>query len=242
MKNRFLLTVAAVAAVGITSPLAAQSACTTTFGAFPSATFGGSGIPNDPVMITECSQLGITLVLGASQRYNNPALTDDGNGTYTALAGIDQNPPSPADPYARWNFNWFIGGASIDEYNYRLHYDFDPAPNNGGLGYVRTVGSFLLPNPSQGSWNLGMDFLDTNLPFVIDDPTYPSFDPNAVGTYRFRLVAYERDGFFGARDGDAVARAVITVNTTVPEPSTMATLAIGLLALGGAARRRRSNA
>src|SRR4051812_13377688 len=67
-----------------------------TFGAFPIATFGGVGNPTNPVAVTTITTASgdtITLGLAAQQRYLNPALGNDGAGTYFAYAGGDVNDP-----------------------------------------------------------------------------------------------------------------------------------------------------
>lgn len=63
----------------------------TKFGSLQTATFGGTGIPNDAVAISEVSSGGFNVVLGltAHQRYDNPPLGNDGAGRFTAVAGGD---------------------------------------------------------------------------------------------------------------------------------------------------------
>ena len=68
----------------------------TDFGDLPQATFGGSGIPTDPTAITTFNGIGgdiVTLGLAATPRFANPPLTNDGAGTYTALAGANDGTP-----------------------------------------------------------------------------------------------------------------------------------------------------
>ena len=89
--------------------------------------FSGSGIPG-PVMGTTLGN-GVRLYLGASQRFGNPALGNNGAGTYYASAGGDVLNAQPT--FAQWNFNFFIGGDAntspldgFGAYDYRLFYDF----------------------------------------------------------------------------------------------------------------------
>ncbi len=194
-----------------------------TFGALPQATFGGSGIPNHAVAQSVFN--GVTLGLTATQRFSNPVVTNNGAGTYYATLGSGGSGATAA--YARWNFNYFIGGQNAGNYSYVLRYDFDPA--QGTL--VADHGSVALGNAaSQNSWNLGMGFLNsTGGPIV--EPTYASFSNSVNGEYTFALLAYDANNV----EVDRVAIAV----TTTPEPASLTLMASGLLAFGLAARRRR---
>ena len=239
----------ALVLIASASSLAAQGISPTgTFGAQPTFTFGGSGIPNDWVMTnTNATDLGVILGLTATQRFTNPPLTNDGAGTFFAQPGIDVNPPSgPLDPYARWNFDFFVGGDNAANYHYSLLYDFDPGAgtaqaNLGSLDPVCLdefpVCFFEAPSyPAQDSWNLGMDFLTFGPPFDAP-PTYGPFDPNAGGEYSFALLAFDDNG-------NEVARSAINVDvasSVVPEPATMSMLAFGLVGLAGVGRRRKKS-
>ncbi len=199
-------------------------------GSLPVNAFGGDGIPTDRAMVNSCVS-GLTLGLKAHTRGNgNPAVTDNGLGTYFASAGPDvsSSPPAVAG-YATWNFGFYVGGANAGQYTYRLRYDFDGASGNtGNLGLVAWNNA-----PFANSWNLGMSFL-SNPFFVTTTPSGPAFNPNAGGEYAFALEAYSGQTL--------VASTAMTVSTvsTVPEPSTYVLMASGLLGLFVAHRRRRT--
>ncbi len=172
-----------------------------TFGPLDAATFGGQGIPNQEVAISSQFSNGtslITVAMSATQRYSNPALTNDGLGTYLAQAGSNDGLVGNSNDGALWNFNYYINidsdsGETLADYDITLFYDFDPAFDNGpvGLGTINITNGILgSPDPTttllQGSQNLMFGFLATDIPFFINAPG-GTFDPNALGEYNFGI-------------------------------------------------------
>ena len=213
-----------------------------TFGPLAGVTFGGTGIPNDPVAISNLymntAGQALTMGLSATPRFSG-VVTNDGMGTYSAAAGVSPNAPSPANPYAVWNFNSYIGGAAASSLFFQLFYDFDPTVGNleSTHGTVRLTGAAAVTlSPNGSSSNLGFDSLETSGtavvgPFsIITVAPGGTFNPNASGQYTFALVAYT-DSLYT----NAVARTAIAVN--VPEPGTFALAGLALLGLVAARRR-----
>ena len=221
-KLSFFVTAAFVAASAVPSFLSAQGiSCTTGFGSVPTATFGGTDIPNNAVAYSNCrGDTGaplFSLNLTAHQRYDNAALTNNGANVFTAQAGQDASTGGKAVVgYAKWNFAWQVMGGIGIPYTYKLFYDTDPAPATILSKFVGVAGG------TGDSWNLGMPFTG-------------GFDMNASGEYGFTLIAYN------ANNGVAASTS-IRVNTisTVPEPSTYVLMAVGLVVVGAASRRRKT--
>jgi hypothetical protein len=247
-KSKFLLAAAVFSMVPsavIASPLY------DTFGPLDVATFGGTGIPNDEVAIS--SQFSnsningtslITVAMSATQRYGNPALTNDGAGTYFAGAGSNTGPGSPLGTAegALWNFNYYINiestiGETLADYDITLFYDFNPAFDNGpaGLGTINITNAILgsaTPTISlvEGSQNLMFSFLATDVTGVINAPA-GSFDPNAIGEYNF--------GISVSQAGWGVENVRMDVQV-VPVPAAVWLFGSGLIGLVGVARRKKS--
>ncbi|MBI5689968.1 MAG: hypothetical protein HZC55_07685 [Verrucomicrobia bacterium] len=212
---------------------------------FPTATFGGSGIPNDQVAVStyDGQDFDITVALTAHQRYNNPALTNNGVDTFYALPGGDAANGQPG--YGRWNFGfyvgfnpaplnalaWFLQGNTV-----ALKYDLNPAAGNGTTNELDLLGAIyttygpaaLAGGVFQDSWNLGMGFLSGG-----------GFNPSALGEYDFRLVVKE-----GASEVASSALKVVVTHTPptspVPDGGTsllLVGLALPVLAAFGRAKR-----
>lgn len=217
-----------------------------TFGLLDDATFGGTGIPNDEVAISSQFSNGtslITVAMSATQRYGNPALTNDGAGTYFAGTGSNTGPGSPAGTQegALWNFNFYINIDSttetLSDYDITLFYDFDPAFDNGpaGLGSINITNSIIFSaDPAatkvEGSENLMFSYLATDTAGFLVAPTYPAFDPNALGEYNF--------GISVGQSGWGVENVRMDVQV-VPVPAAAWLFGSGLLGLVGIARRKK---
>jgi hypothetical protein len=222
------------------------------FGPLPSATFGGTGIPNHSVAITNVvsGAHNVTLGLTAHERFFNPTVTNDGAGTFFATPGANFGDPTfsttPSSTLgATWNFAFYVDVASTSQpVLIRLLYDFDPsfftdASNHGVIaGVIPATPTVEL----QASQNLLFSFLSTGGtfgPFTVTPPP-GSFNPNAVGSYTFALQAYDSSG------NQFLGEAAIRVNVgdvVIPEPASAA-LWVGcggaLLATARARRRRRA--
>lgn len=197
-------------------------------------TFGGTGIPTARTAYSIFTDGVNTLLLGltAHQRFSNPALTDDGKGTFTATAGANDGFGGPGTA-ATWNFAWFAeatGGKTLSDWGLKLLYDLDPGADtdSSDLGTINFAGfPFGL---SQGSQNATFGFLAiTNPAFGITAPTFTPFNPLSSGEYTFALTT---------TSGNMVA-----IQVNVPPVPVPAALPLMLLALGGlglAARRRRA--
>jgi len=190
----------------------------------------------------------------------------NGDGTYSFAAGLPPTgfgfaPGSPTTPI--WNFEWSINsnfdgsGTNLDALTYQIGIDFDAGVGTNflifdpvitaGPGFADNAygdnstgnGAGTVPttlteaqtlantkNLAQNSWN--MEFFN-NAPFDI-------FDPTVDGTYDFFIAAFDLTGLQLARVDIAIIAGAGA--TKVVEPATMGLFLIGLIGLGGLARRR----
>jgi hypothetical protein len=193
MKRKLALTVIGMTAIAMCSQTALATSETTTFDSLPSATFGGSGIPNTQVEITTIGGISdpfvqsgsdtITIGLSAHARFAIPGdLANNGNGTYVADPGsqsgralwnTDFDLESSAGFIGRYQFTMTIaleGGSSIT---------IDPrtafSDNTGG------------PGSAQNSENL-----------TFGQFSGLGFNPNTIGIYDITVVAHEGDAVLGS--------------------------------------------
>lgn len=228
----FLYSTIGAAAAGVLTLTAAPITPTyTTFGTLSGATFGGSGIPNDAVAITtyDTGSGIVTLGLTAHQRYSNPAVANNGAGTFFAVQGGDTYTPAPntQPTWARWNFGWYVQNNSSTPFLVDLLYDFDPGTGTDETALGKVNGGILPTATVQDSWNLGMNFL-TSLP---NPPTYSPFNPNVPGEYSFALILKNASG-------TELARSAILVKVVPDGGVSAGLLGLGLLGLAAWSRFR----
>jgi len=225
-----LFNAVAVAALLAVPVISSQAAITssTTFGTIPGNPNGGnpysgSGIPYNASEITTISGIPgspsddtLTLALSATAHGAfNPAPSNDGAGTFTALTGL-------AGGRSLWNFDFWISSAngSLSPYTFTLTevangqtFSFDPLtiPDNVGA-------------PGSAGNSESLDFPQFGVPV--------NYNPAQSDTYNFTLTAF--------LSGREIGSDSITVNS-VPEPTTIVAGAMMLLPLGlGVVRTLRS--
>ncbi len=250
MIRRMTRRTAAIGSFALALALSASSGAWATplydyFGPLNEATFGGTGIPNDEVAVAsqfEDGDVEITVAMSATQRYDNPALTNDGAGTYFAGPGSNIKGPDSLEG-ALWNFNYFIrvvglNGATpkLSDYQFDMYYDFDTGLDTAkvSLGIINmTAGVLGSPTPlatlAEGSENLLFAYLTAGIPGVVTPPPSGSFDADALGEYNFGIEV--------SRGGWSVEAVRMDVQV-VPEPTTALLMACGLAGLAAAGRRR----
>ena len=204
---------------------------------------------NDAVAIRTITDGAATITLGltAHQRYENPALANNGAGVFTAGIGANNGDPTFATTPSltlgsTWNFAWSLSvqNGTLSDYTFDLLYDFDASvgTDQSALGAIHLSSGFFAQQDTQ---NLLFDFLNGStitgaLAAGAGATTPPagSFNPNAVGEYSFALIAYKSGGELG--------RSAILVDTVastsgaagVPEGGATVTLMLfGFAALVG---------
>lgn len=203
-------------------------------------TFGGMGIPTDRSAFgTFTAMNGDQLILGlaAHQRFSNPALADDGAGTYTAGAGANDGTPGSmvGTIGATWNFAFFVevidngGGSAMGDFGTSLLYDLDPGAGTDDADHgtiaLGALGAAGMLNPIEGSQNANFGFLTVPAP-GLTPPAFAPFDPNAPGEYTFALRS-------------TLGEVAIQVNVvSASEPGALALAGAGLAVLGATRLRR----
>jgi hypothetical protein len=220
MKKSLLLAVTFLTA-GLSAFATSIAPSGTALVSLPAATFGGTGIANDKVEVTTVTtprQDVITMGLTATPRYSNPALGNNGFGTFTATPGFNNglDGASPAHAFGpTWNFDVYlnVAGNSGLAYSFALAY----ANNTTGVGNTITLGTISTGGTFQDSWNLSMGFL-----------TGIGFNPNDAGIYGLALEELNSDGH-------VIASTAINVNVAGVPDSGSTALLLGLSFAGLAA-------
>ena len=173
------------------------------------------------------------MALTATERYCEEDIINDGNGTFTAKAGINavKCDNDPTTPGAKWNFGLFFTidtlGISFEDFAAQLsndnipfdvlfNYDTDPSSNNSS-GQLSVWQWALAANPTgnvfQTSQNLHFDWLDN--PSFVSPPSI-NFDPLAAGIYDLGMSAFTRvEDDAGNQNALVVSLANVSIDVNV---------------------------
>jgi hypothetical protein len=184
MKKTLLVMVAGICAASTMNMSAVPT--TTTFGSYPSATFGGSGIYNDAAVISTMGFPGandtsdtITVVLAATPRGVGPELANNGVDTFFADPGAGSAPNR-----SKWNMDFDVNSSlgNLAGYTLTLIYGKEGGP----MFTLNLITSFPDSTGAPGSWqnseNLGFGQFGSL-----------GFDPTATGIYDFAVQVQKGD-------------------------------------------------
>jgi hypothetical protein len=187
---------------------------------------------------------GLTLGLTASTRNGDPGQTvNNSAGAFFTSSGLGLNLPAGVDNLARWDLGVYFASSNprLGNTAIALLYDFDPAPgtDESNHGVLFTPGTIYIDRKA----NPG-DLSHLLFPQSTSPIGFTSFDPAALGTYTFALVAYQYravNGVYGLAEEGRVAISVTTsLNpvSAIPEPGAFAMLLVGLGLVCGFTRTR----
>jgi hypothetical protein len=180
---------------------------------------------------------GLTLGMTAQQRFFNPALTNDGAGTFYATTGQNNGLGTSSFQGATWNFDFYIGTTTPTAYTFELTYGLA-----GGTVFsfnpLADGDAFSLAKYGPNNWQDSQNLLFSNFggaPNLFSPGSGGTFNPNANATYDFLLTAKDVSGAVVEQAGIRVQ-----VGTGSPVPDAGSTcLMLGAALLGFAGIRRK---
>jgi hypothetical protein len=221
----------------------------------------GSGNANGSYTVETAS--GVEIGLRGKLRHNAMGVAENtfnsnGDGSYTFTKG---EAPTQAYPTAVWSFEWSINtnydnssSWNLDDLTYELNLDTDPGvgstsfftfdpindinPGNGEIWWDHSMGNNTTTSATDSIATSAVNYAALIGGNNVAQNSWkahwyiPGFNPNTTGEYTISLSAF---------DGDTlIATSLIDINV-VPEPSTIALVAVGMVGLVAAYRRRRRN-
>jgi hypothetical protein len=227
--------------------------------------FNGSGISNGSFTIDR--ENGIELGLRGKLRHNATGLPENtfnsnGDGTYSFDAGVA---PTQSASTAVWSFEWSINsnidgnGGDLDDYTYILGLDSDPTaaismfefdpinglnPNFGVVVWDHAIGDNTTVNGGGVVATSVSEYADLIATNNIAQNSWkphwfiPGFDPTVDGTYDFSLTAFDLNG--AQASSTSIQINVGAGATVVPEPSTIAIFALGIIGLASRRFKKQS--